>query len=353
MEFGLLGMADSSNLLYARLQMAFSLGFHIVFACLGVGLPVLMLFAEGIYLRTRDSGWRLLAKRWSKAFAVLFVVGAVSGTVLSFELGLLWPGFMGTFGPVISLPFTLEGFAFFIEAIFAGIYLYGWDRLSSRAHWWSGVPVALAGFFSAAFVTTANGWMNAPTGFKMVDGTVTDADPLAAMLNPAAGLQVLHMLLAAYMVSGFLVAMYYAGRIFLGKNNRYNRRALSLSLVLGIFSTLPQMPVGHLIAQMVAQQQPVKLAAMEGQFKTEKGAPLRIGGIPDEETETVKYAIEIPGGLSFLAHDNIHAEVTGLDAFPPEDRPPVLIVHLSFQAMVGCGTALCLFQSSPCSFGSG
>ena len=171
MEFGLLGMADSSNLLYARLQMAFSLGFHIVFACLGVGLPVLMLFAEGIYLRTRDSGWRLLAKRWSKAFAVLFVVGAVSGTVLSFELGLLWPGFMGTFGPVISLPFTLEGFAFFIEAIFAGIYLYGWDRLSSRAHWWSGVPVALAGFFSAAFVTTANGWMNAPTGFKMVDGT--------------------------------------------------------------------------------------------------------------------------------------------------------------------------------------
>jgi cytochrome bd ubiquinol oxidase subunit I len=190
------------DLLAARSQMALTLGFHIVLACYGVGLPVLLLFAEGRYLATKDEAWRTLARRWSKAFAVLFAVGAVSGTVLSFELGLLWPKFMGTFGAVIGLPFTLEAFAFFLEAIFVGIYLYAWDRLPPRAHWLCGFPVAIAGLASAWFVVTANAWMNTPQGFVLENGVVTEADPWVAMMNPATWAQTTHMILAAYIVTG-------------------------------------------------------------------------------------------------------------------------------------------------------
>lgn len=327
-------------LLAARMQMALTLGFHILFACLGVGLPVLMLFAEWRYLRTGDEGWKVLARRWSKAFAVLFAVGAVSGTVLSFELGLLWPQFMGTFGSVIALPFTLEAFAFFLEAIFVGIYLYAWDRLSPKTHWWCGVPVAVSGLASAWFVVTANAWMNAPLGFRMADGIVIEADPLAAMMNPATGVQTAHMILAAYMVSGFLVAGIYAAMRLRGACSAYHRRAMNLGLAMGLALTPVQMIVGHWAAQTVAQTQPVKFAAMEGQFKTEKGAPLRIGGISDPERGETRYAIEIPGGLSWLAYGSTEAIVHGLKDVPPEDQPPVAIVHGAFQMMVLIGTGL-------------
>ncbi len=331
-----------SNLLAARMQMAFTLGFHIILACFGVGLPVLMLFAEWRFLRTRDGGWRTLARRWSKAFAVLFAVGAVSGTVLSFELGVLWPQFMGTFGAVIGLPFTLEAFAFFLEAIFVGIYLYAWDRLSPRAHWWSGFPIALSGFASAWFVVTANAWMNVPQGFQMVDGRVVDADPIAAMLNPATGAQTTHMILAAYMVTGFVVASFYAAALLRGKDTLYHRRAMALGLALGMICAPVQVVVGDWAARTVAETQPVKLAAMEGQFRTEASAPLRLGGLPDENARTTRYALEIPGGLSWLAYGNTQAVVKGLDDFPPQDIPPVTIVHLAFQLMVGIGTGLVL-----------
>lgn len=203
--------------------------------------------------------------------------------MLSFELGLLWPEFMGTFGAVIGLPFTLEGFAFFLEAIFAGIYLYGWDRLPPRVHWLTGFPIALSGLASAWFVVTANAWMNSPQGFTLRDGVVVDADPLAAMLNPATGAQTVHMILAAYMVTGFVVAAFYAWERLRGRDGLYQRRAMALGLALGALCTPAQIVAGDWAARMVAATQPVKLAAMEGQFRTEARAPLRIGGWPDEQ----------------------------------------------------------------------
>ncbi|MFM8911087.1 MAG: cytochrome ubiquinol oxidase subunit I, partial [Gemmatimonadota bacterium] len=195
-----------SDLLAARAQMAMSLGFHIIFAVLGIGMPLLMVLSERQWLKTRDPVWLDLTKRWSKGTAILFAVGAVSGTVLSFELGLLWPAFMEYAGAIIGMPFSLEGFAFFTEAIFLGIYLYGWQRLSARAHWWAGVAVAVSGTISGIFVVFANAWMNSPTGFRVVDGKPVDIDPIAAMLNPAAFTQSLHMTLAAFASTGIAVA---------------------------------------------------------------------------------------------------------------------------------------------------
>jgi cytochrome d ubiquinol oxidase subunit I len=331
---------ELSNLLAARLQMAVTLGFHIVLACLGVGLPVLMLAAEWRFLRSGDELWRTLARRWSKAFALLFAVGAVSGTVLSFELGLLWPEFMARWGGVIGLPFTMEAFAFFLEAIFAGIYLYGWERLPPRVHWITGWPIAIAGFLSALFVVTANAWMNTPAGFRLQDGRPVEIAPIAAMLNPASGAQVTHMLVAAYLVTGFLVASYYAARLLWHADNAYNRRALTLGLLLCLPLAPVQSLVGDWAAKVVAKTQPVKLAAMEAQFQTERRAPLRIGGIPDEANRRTAFALEIPAGLSFLAYGDFNAEVKGLNDFPRDVTPPVAIVHFAFQIMVAVGTLM-------------
>ena len=327
-------------LMAARLQMALTLGFHIIFACFGMGLPILLIVAEGRFLKTGDVEWKNLARRWSKGFAVLFAVGAVSGTVLSFELGLLWPKFMGTFGPVIGLPFTLEAIAFFIEAIFAGIYLYGWDRLSPRAHWLSGFPIAIAGLASAVFVVTANAWMNAPLGYTMVGNRVVAAQPVVAMLSTASGPQVVHMLFAAGLVCGFGVAAVYAAARLRGNDSTRVRRGMALGLAMGAICAPLQAVSGDWAARVVAQTQPVKFAALEGQFKSEARAPLRIGGLPDSETETTRYAIEIPGGLSWLAFKDPDHVVPGLDRVPKEDRPPVAVVHLAFQCMIGVGMYL-------------
>lgn len=335
----------SDQLLPARLQMALTLGFHIILACFGVGLPVLMLVAEWRFLKTGDRLWQTLAQRWSKAFAVLFAVGAVSGTVLSFELGLLWPELMERWGAVIGLPFTIEGFAFFLEAIFAGIYLYGWDRLPARVHWLTGWPIAVSGFFSAFFVVTANSWMNTPAGFRLVDGKPVDIDPLAAMFNAASGAQVTHMIVAAYLVTGFSVAAYYALCLLRRPTDLYCQRAFTLGLLMALVFVPVQMLVGDWSAKVVAQTQPAKLAAMEGQFQTQRRAPLRIGGLPDAVARETPYAIEIPGALSFLSYSDFNAEVKGLNDFPVGDTPPVAVVHLAFQAMVGIGSLMALLAA--------
>jgi cytochrome bd ubiquinol oxidase subunit I len=329
-----------SDLLAARSQMAISLGFHIIFAVVGIAMPVLMVIAEDRWIRRRDEASLLLARRWAQGTAILFAVGAVSGTVLSFELGLLWPSFMAFAGPIFGMPFSLEGFAFFVEAIFLGIYLYGWDRVPPRLHWAAGVLVALSGVLSGAFVVIANGWMNTPTGFRMVDGRAVDVDPWEAMKNPAAPTEILHMTIAAYLTVGFAVAAIHAWRLLTEPDNLFHRRALEYSLWMAGVAAVLQPISGDLSAQQVAQHQPVKLAAMEGQFRTERGAPLRIGGWPDEEAEVTRYAIEIPYGLSLLAFHDPHAEVKGLDTVPRADRPPVAIVHIAFQVMVGCGSVL-------------
>ena len=331
-----------SDLLAARLQMAVSLGFHIVFAEIGIAMPLMMAFAEVQWRRTGDAAYLALAKRWAKGTAVLFAVGAVSGTVLSFELGLLWPGFMEFAGPIIGMPFSLEGFAFFTEAIFLGIYLYGWSRVPPWAHWWAGVVVAVSGALSAVFVVAANAWMNTPTGFDLVDGRMVNIDPVAAMLNPAFLPQAVHMLLAAYAAVGFAVAGIHAWVLLRHPGNRFHRAALAIALLVGGPAALLQPVSGDLLAQMVAETQPAKLAAMEGQFETEAGAPLRIGGLPDPESRTTRWAIEIPYGLSLLAYHDPHATVTGLNDIPRENWPNTVLVHLSFQVMVACGGVMAL-----------
>jgi cytochrome d ubiquinol oxidase subunit I len=331
-----------SDLLAARSQMAVSLAFHIVFAVVGIGMPVLMVIAERRWQKTGDPIHLDLARRWSKGTAILFAVGAVSGTVLSFELGLLWPGFMELAGGIIGMPFSLEGFAFFTEAIFLGIYLYGWDRISPRAHLWAGIAVAVSGAASGIFVVMANSWMNSPAGFDMVAGRPVNVDPVAAMLNPMAFQQTLHMTLAAYAATGFAVAGIHAFLLLFDRDNAFHRRALSAALVLGAPAAVLQPISGDISARSVAARQPVKLAAMESHFETMAGAPLIIGGFPDAETGETRYAIKIPYGLSLLAFHDPHAVVRGLNDFPREDWPNVPIVHTAFQIMVALGTYMAL-----------
>jgi cytochrome d ubiquinol oxidase subunit I len=334
------------DLLAARSQMAVSLGFHIVFAMVGIAMPVLMVVAERRWQRTGDRIYLDLAHRWARGTAILFAVGAVSGTVLSFELGLLWPTFMEHAGAIIGMPFSLEGFAFFTEAVFLGLYLYGWERISPRAHLAAGWAVAASGMLSGVFVVIANAWMNAPTGLRWVDGRAVDIDPIAAMMSPAAFPQVLHMTLAAYAGTGLMVAGIHALPLLRHPRNAFHRRALSVALLIGAPAALLQPLSGDLSARFVAHWQPAKLAAMEGQFKTERGAPLRVGGWPDEAAGETRYAIEIPRGLSLLAFKDPGAEVKGLEAFPRQDWPPVAIVHVAFQVMVGLGSFMALVSAA-------
>jgi cytochrome bd ubiquinol oxidase subunit I len=316
------------NLTAAREQMAFSLTFHIIFAVFGMGMPWLLLYAEGRWIRTGDRGWYDLARRWAKGFAVLFAVGAVSGTVLSFEFGILWPTFMSRYGGVFGIAFTLEAFAFFLEAIFLGLYLYGWDRMSPRLHWCTGVPVAVAGMASALFVTTANAWMNTPVGFVESGGRVVSAEPLAPLFAPATPHQVAHMLLAALMCTGFGVASVYAVAMLRGQREVYHRRGLAVGLVLGAVVAPIQIVVGDWATRAVAAQQPVKLAALEALHHTGPNAPLSLG------------PVELPGLLSLMLHGRTDAVVTGLDVIAPTDRPPVPITHYAFDTMVVIGMGL-------------
>ena len=333
------------DLLAARSQMAVSLAFHIIFAVIGIGMPVLMVLAERRWQTSGDAIYLDLAKRWAKGTAILFAVGAVSGTVLSFELGLLWPEFMRFAGPLIGMPFSLEGFAFFTEAIFLGVYLYGWDRISPRAHLVAGVLVAVSGAASGIFVVIANAWMNAPTGFELVNGRAVNVDPIAAMLNPMAFQQTLHMTLAAYAATGFGVAGIHAFMLLFDRDNAFHRRALGIALLVGVPAALLQPISGDRSAKTVARVQPAKLAAMEAHFETGTRVPLVVGGWPDVDARETRYAIRIPGGLSFLAHGDFDAEVKGLEEFPREDWPNVPIVHTAFQVMVGLGTFLALLSA--------
>src|SRR5262244_1512319 len=285
------------DLLAARSQMAMSLAFHIIFAVAGVATPLMMCIAEWRWCRTRDETYLTLAKRWARGTAILFAVGAVSGTVLSFELGLLWPEFMRFAGPIIGMPFSLEGFAFFLEAIFLGIYLYGWERVPRVVHWLCGIGVAVTGAASGLFVLTANSWMNHPAGFRLVEGRVVDVNPWAAMFHGGWSVECVHMLLAAYLCVGFAVAAIHARELLRDGTNLFHRRALTIALLVGGIAAALQPVSGDASA---------KLAAREGQFESEPAAPLRIGGIPDERAERTRGALEIPGALSWLAYGDPH-----------------------------------------------
>jgi cytochrome d ubiquinol oxidase subunit I len=335
-------LADAAQNLYpARMQMALSLGWHIVFSCFGIAFPTIVVFTEWRAHRRGNRDLHDLAHAWAKAMGVLFAAGAVSGTLLSFEMGILWPGLMEPFGEVFGFPFVLEGFAFFIEAIFVGVYLFGWNRMSPRAHLLSAVPMIVSGALGAFFVIAANAWMNNPTGFTLTaDGRVVDADPVRAMFGPSTWPQFVHMLIAAYLVVGFGVASVYAVGMLRGRRDRYHRFGLLIPLTVACIAAPVQLGVGDWIANTVAENQPVKLAAMEGLYRTSTAVPLSLGGIyVDDE---LRGALQVPWGLSLLVTHDPDGRVTGLESVPPDLRPPVNVVHLAYDAMVGIGSALLL-----------
>ncbi len=332
------------DFLAARLQMALSLGFHIIFACIGMVMPFFMAISHFMWIRTNEEIYKNLTKAWSKGVAIFFATGAVSGTVLSFELGLLWPAFMKHAGPIFGMPFSLEGTAFFIEAIALGFFLYGWDRFNKWFHWFTGLVVGISGLASGILVVAANAWMNSPSGFDFVDGEYINIDPIKAMFNDAWFFQAIHMSLAAFAATGFAVAGVHALLILKKKNIAFHGKAFKIAAIFGAVAAFLQPISGDFSAKDVAVRQPAKLAAMEAHFHTQKSAPLIIGGIPDIENQKVDYAIELPGMLSFLAHGNFTAEVKGLDTIPLEDQPPVAITHYAFQIMVGIGVLLMLLS---------
>ncbi|MFL5833999.1 MAG: cytochrome ubiquinol oxidase subunit I [Solirubrobacterales bacterium] len=332
--------ASESNLLAAREQMAFTLAFHIVLSCIGVALPATMLVANYVGLKKGDEAAMELARRWSKAIAVTFAVGAVTGTVLSFEFGLLWPEFMDRFGAAFGVAFAIEGIFFFVEAIFIAVYIYGWKRLSPWAHFWSGVPMVITGIGGAFSVVAANAWMNQPQGFTLNGaGEVVDVEPLKVLFNPATGYEVAHMILAAYMVVGFLVASIYAVGMLKGRRDRLHRLGLVIPLTIACIATPVQLFVGDTAARGVADHQPAKFAAMECIQETGTHQDEYIGGVCTDDG--VKFGVAIPDLDSFLVGWSVDTKVTGLDQIPDDEEPPAhTLLHLSFDTMVGIGSAL-------------
>lgn len=331
-----------NDFIAARSQMALSLGFHIIFSCIGMVMPFFMAVAHFYWLRTGNIVYKNVTKAWSKGVAIFFATGAVSGTVLSFELGLLWPEFMKHAGPIFGMPFSLEGTAFFIEAIALGFYLYGWDRFNKWFHWFTGVVVGVSGLLSGILVVAANAWMNNPKGFDYVNGKFSNIDPIKAMFNDAWFSEALHMCIAAFVATGFAVAGVHAFMILKKKNVLFHAKAFRIAAVFACVAALLQPLSGDISAKNVAKLQPSKLAAMESVFHTEKGAPLIIGGIPDEQSQTVNYAIRLPKLLSYLAYGKFDATVKGMDSLPADERPPVSITHFSFQLMVALGMFMAL-----------
>ena len=323
------GPVDQDYLQQARQMQAMSFAVHIPLVCFGIAFPAMVLFLEGLWLRTGDPLYRALAKRWSKAMLILFAVGVVTGTILSFEMGLLWPEFMATFADVFGLAFLIEGFSFFVEAIFIAIYVYGWERLSPRTHMLAGVPMVLAGITGSLMVISVNGWMNHPTGFSIRNGEVVDVKPLAALFNDNLWHELVHMYLAGFIVAAFLVAGVYAFGWLRGRRDRHHRIGLVVALSVAALAAPAQLLVGDWAARTVAERQPVKLAAFEGLQETTKGAPFSLPG-----------GIEIPKLLSLLAFHDPNATVTGLDSVPEDDRPPTGIVKVSFRLMVFIGSGL-------------
>jgi cytochrome bd ubiquinol oxidase subunit I len=332
---------DQDYLFEARQLQALSFAAHIPLVCFGIAFPALVVFAEWLYLRTGNPVYRTLAKRWSKVMLALFAVGVVTGTILSFELGLLWPNFMATFGDVFGLAFMLEGFSFFVEAIFIAIYVYGWDRLSPRMHFLSGIPVVLAGFAGSLMVITVNGWMNHPTGFRMEGDRAVDIEPWGALFgNDFFWHELVHMYLAGFIVAGFLTAGVYAVGWLRGNRGAYVRAALVIPLTVAALAAPAQILVGDWAARKVGEEQPVKLAAFEGLGETTDGAGIHVLGWYDGGE--VRYGIYLPRLLSLLTFHDPNATVQGLETVPEDERPPVNVVRIAFQTMVGIGVLLAL-----------
>jgi cytochrome d ubiquinol oxidase subunit I len=333
--------SEPAQLLPAREQMAFTLGFHIILVPFGVAFTFITMIANYRAIRRGDEEALLLAKRWSKVAAILFAVGAVSGTVLSFEMGLLWPELMKRYGAAYGIPFAVEGIFFFLEAIFVAIYIYGWDRLSPWLHFWSGLPVVLGGVGGTLSVVAANSWMNTPSGITVRNGQVVDVSVWRVFFNHAFWYESIHMLLAAYVVAGFAVAGVYAVGILRGRRDRYHRIGLLIPLGVASVAIPLQIVMGDVITREVFHAEPAKFAAIEILPHTGDHIPEVLGGVLIHGK--VRYGIQIPDGASLLSGFSPSTRIKGLDSIPASVRPTdrlVSIVHLCFDVMVGAGFLL-------------
>lgn len=326
-----------TNDIYARALTGSTLAIHIIFAVIGMGLPLFISIAELMGIMRKDSDLQLMARRWTKALTVLFAVGSVTGTAVAFELTMLWPNFMQIAGQVIALPFAIEGFAFFIEAIFLGIYVYAWDRFANRwLHWLCSLPIVVASAASGMLITTVNAFMNSPAGFRLTQGQIQDIQPLQAMLNPMAVSEMLHVLTTAYLCVAFLLAGLAAYQLLRGRSIPYFKKALAIGMSGALLASVLAIFTGDISAKDIARYQPEKLAAAEALFETQSRAPLTIGGIVDPTTHRVIGAIQIPDLLSWLAYGDINHPIQGLNAFPQATWPS-LAIHYAFDSMVGIG----------------
>jgi cytochrome d ubiquinol oxidase subunit I len=330
------------NFIAARSQMAISLGFHIIYSCIGMVMPVFMAISHYKWIKTGEPDYKNVTQAWSKGVAIFFATGAVSGTILSFELGLLWPKFMEHAGPIFGMPFSLEGVAFFIEAIALGFFLYGWNKFNKWFHWCTGVMVGISGIASGILVVSANSWMNSPSGFDFVSGQYLNIDPIKAMFNGSWFSESLHMTIAAFSATGFAVAGIHALMIAKKENIQFHTKAFKIAIVFGAIAAILQPFSGDISAKNAAEKQPAKLAAMEAYFHTQTYSPLTIGGIPDTANKKVNYGIEIPGLLSFLVYDNFKQPVKALDTIPIKDQPPITVTHIAFEIMIAIGSAMML-----------
>jgi cytochrome d ubiquinol oxidase subunit I len=331
-----------NDFLAARSQMAISLGFHIIYSCIGMVMPMFMAVSHYKWIKTGDHVYKNITQAWSKGVAIFFATGAVSGTILSFELGLLWPKFMEHAGPIFGMPFSLEGVAFFVEAIALGFFLYGWNRFNKWFHWFTGVVVGVSGVISGILVVSANAWMNSPSGFDYINGQYTNIDPIKAMFNSSWFPEALHMTLAAFMATGFAVAGIHALMIAQKRNIKFHTKAFKIAIVFGAIAAILQPFSGDFSAKNAAKKQPAKLAAMESYFHTQPYSPLVVGGIPDTAAKKVKYGIEIPGLLSFLVNDNFKQPVNALDKIPVQNQPPIAVTHIAFEIMIAIGSVMML-----------
>lgn len=328
-------MGNEESVFFSRVLTELTLSFHIIYATIGVGIPLMIMIAQWVGIKKQDEHYILMARRWTRGFVITVAVGVVTGTAIGLQLSLLWPNFMELAGNVIALPLFMETFAFFFEAIFLGIYLYTWDRFENqKKHLLLLIPVSIGASFSAVFITIVNAFMNAPQGFDLVNGQLVNINPVLAMFNPAMPTKVAHVLATAYMTSAFVLASIGAYRLLKGSNHVYHKKALFLTLKIGLVFSIAAAMIGDFSGKYLAAYQPEKLAAAEWHFETHEGAPLMLYGVLDDGE--VKYAIKVPYALSILAHSNPKAEVIGLDQFEDDEIPP-LYIHYLFDSMVTIG----------------
>jgi cytochrome bd ubiquinol oxidase subunit I len=337
------GLGNEEAVFFSRVLTETTLSFHIIYATIGVGVPLMIMIAQWVGIKKNDEHYILLARRWARGFIITVAVGVVTGTAIGLQLSLLWPNFMELAGNVIALPLFMETFAFFFEAIFLGIYLYTWDRFENqKKHLLLLIPVAIGASFSAVFITMVNAFMNAPRGFDIVNGELININPLIAMFNPAMPTKVAHVVVTAYMTAAFVLAAIAAFRLLKGSNHEYHKKALYLTMKIGLIFAIATAVIGDFSGKYLAEYQPEKLAAAEWHFETGGNAELIMFGVLDDGE--VKYAIKIPNALSILAHGVTSGEVIGLDQFPEDEIPP-LYIHYLFDIMVTIGMWMVLLAA--------